>query len=204
VASLSPTYSWSVASDCSTYNFEDTTCDISVSCPSGYGSPNVTKEEVTLTEIIVSDTLGNEWTYSDYLPTSGAVELTFADFNQTTVVETTVTTDTGCGCVTTTEEVTNFQDGCYSITYKVYSGDEVLEGQVAENFYFYCLTRNRIYDLIEGSCSDCCDTEKQDAIWEIRQMYEDMLTVYQKVGCDCAEGILTRIQSRLDKLEGNC
>lgn len=201
---LSPTYSWSESSDCQTYYFEDDTCDYNVStCPSGYGTPNISKEDVTSTEIIVSDTLGNEWTYSDYLPTSGAVELTFADFSQTTVIENTVTTDTGCGCLTTTEEQTNFQDGCYSISYKVYV-DDVLQGQVSENFYFYCLTRNRIYDLIEGSCGDCCDVERQNLIWEARQMYEDMLTVYQKVGCSCAEGILTQIGKRLDKLEGNC
>lgn len=202
--SLSPTYSWSQSSDCLTYLFEDTTCDYNVStCPSGYGSPNVTKEEVTLTEIIVSDTLGNEWTYSDYLPTQGEVELTFADFNQTTVIENTVTTDTGCGCLTTTDEQVNWQDRCYSIVFKVYV-DDTLVGETSENFYFYCLTRNRIYDLIEGSCSDCCDAEKQNLIWEARQMYEDMLTVYQKIGCSCAEGILAQIGKRLDKLEGNC
>lgn len=207
---LSPTYSWAVSSDCETYIFEDTTCNYGVSCPSGYGVPNIDKADVYSTEIIVSDNEGNEWTYSGYLPTQGEVSLTFADFMQTTVIENTVTTDTGCGCLVTTEQATNFEDGCFSVTYKVYNGDidpegnPTLEGQVSENFYFYCVTRNRLYDLIEGSCSECCDVEKQNDIWEARQMYEDMLTVYQKVGCPCAEGILKQIQKRLDKLEGNC
>ncbi len=203
---LSPSFSWEFASSCSPYYFEDSTCTYNAeTCVSGYSSPNISKDEVTLTKIIVGDSHGNEWEYDGYLPTQGEVELIFENFTQTEIVEST-TTDTGCGCTTETTESTNFEDGCYTITYEVYSGvgGVTLQGTTSTSLYFYCRTRNRIFDLITGSCSDCCDQEKQNAIWEIRNMYEDMLTVYNKVGCECAEGILAQIQKKLDKIEGNC
>lgn len=198
---FNPLFTWEQSSDCGTYYFEDTTC----SCPSGYSVSNIEKADVTATKIVVSDNNGNEWTYSDYLPTQGEVELTFESFSQTVTAEATVT-DTGCGCTTETTEAANFHDGCYTIVYYVYSGVDgtTLEGSVSTSLYFYCIVRNRIYDLILGQCSDCCDQEKQYQIWEVRSMYEDMLTTYNKVGCGCAEGILAQIEKRLDKIEGNC
>ena len=204
---ISPSFSWEFDSSCSPIYFEDQTCTYNVStCPSGYGSPNIGKLDVTLTKIVLADENGNEWEYTGYLPTDGEVELTYENFTQTEEAETT-TTDTGCGCTTEETEITSFHDGCYSISYYIYTGvdGDVLQGSTSDFQFFYCTVRNRIFDLIVDSCSDCCDSEKQWKIWEARQQYDDMLTVFNKLqNCGCAEGSLTQLQKKLDKLEGNC
>jgi hypothetical protein len=202
---ISPTFTWEFDSSCSPIYFEDDTCTYNATtCPSGYGSPNIGRLDVTSTKIVVADSNGNEWEYTDYLPTDGEVELTYANFTQTEEAET-VLTDTGCGCTAEDTTPTSFSDGCYSISYYIYTGDLVQAGVATDFQFFYCTTRNRIFDLIIDSCSDCCDQEKQNKIWEVRQQYEDMLTVYNKLqNCGCAEGTLVQIDKKLDKLEGDC
>lgn len=198
---FSPEFSLERSSDCITFFFEDTTC----ACVSGYLAPNPTKAEVTLTKIIVADSSGNEWEYTDYLPTEGEIELTYDSFTQTEEAAA-VVTDTGCGC--TTEETTTsvFEDKCYTWTYEVYTGvgGTTLAGSASQSSFFYCNIRNSLYDIIEGTCNECCDAEKQLAIHTAKTNYDIMLITYNKVGCSCAEGLLAQLQKQVAKIEGNC
>lgn len=193
---LTLAYTWEFAAECTPYYFEDTTAN--------YGAgENPAAAAITSTVITVTDSNGNMWTYSDYLPTQGEVELLYANFVPDLVDEDD-TTDCGtCGSTTTTTP-TDFVDGCYTINYSVYQ-DGTLVASTGQTIFFYCNVRNDIFDLILGSCDDCCDTAKQKAISDLRDRYDRLLISFNKLGCSaCVTGMLSQLQKKIIKVEDDC
>ena len=192
---LSTSFSWAETYNCNTYYFQDTTTNY------GKGG-NPAAAAITSTLITLTSNAGAIYTYADYLPTQGSVTLTFANFVPDSD---NVTPSTDCSCCDCTDDVVStFEDGCWSIQYEVFV-DEVRQGSSAQDLYFYCIIRNRIFAWIEGSCDDCCDAETQCAINSAITTYNNMLIVYNRGrGCLCTTKQLTRLQKQLDNLDNDC
>lgn len=189
------TLSYSRSNDCDTLYFVDT---------SAYGSGgNIAANLITATSIVLTDSAGNEYTYSDYLPTQGEIGLLFSNFTQTAAAEDT----SDCTCCTCEPNTTDTApDGCWSLYYAVYSGEsqDTLQGTYSENLFLYCIIRNRLFDVITGGCNDCCDRERQLAINDAIMTYDIMLIMYNKQGCDCAERQLARLVKKVTNIENGC
>lgn len=189
-------FDWEFAPDCTPYYFEDTSANYGVD-----GNPAAA--DITSTTIVITDSNGSTWTYSDYLPTQGDVELLYANFTADIVESDDSDACTSCGS-TAASDPTEFVDGCYTINYSVYQ-DGALVASTGQTIFFYCNVRNDIFDLILGSCDDCCDTPKQKAISDLRDRYDRLLISFNKLGCsDCVTGMLTQLQKKITKVEDDC
>jgi hypothetical protein len=210
--SLIPKYTLEMSSDCGTLYFNDTTPVYSVSETGGYGAPNPTRASITSTILTLTDSSGNSYIYSGYLPTTtDGVSLNVNNFTPPfpsgAVIIAKAGTDTSdCGCgdsitLDNSSDNDGFADGCVTVNYALYQG-ATLVAEATGGLFFDCKCKNVMYDEISTlACSDACNDAVQASLLEVFFKIEQMEVVYEKAGCSCAESLLYKVNDLLSNIE---
>lgn len=192
--------------NCGTIYWGDSTPDHSGDEEGGYGAPNPTKASITSTKITLTDSNGNNYVYSDYLPTTAELELTPDMFTPPIGTVLAEDDDDDCGCDDCDEDVvadtTLFSDKCWTVKYEVFIDDELQSSRI-EDVFWDCVTMVRIISNIRANLCGTCDQKLQDALRDASQYHDEALLVYQHGGCECAGDLLDKANEILADVEND-